>query len=82
MVAVDLVGQAEHGYNSPAWLYTTDQALCRLCYKKSSRINCRIYLKYHEIMQVLHGVIMVKLFYAIPDEELWLKLVINTLQST
>jgi len=25
MVAVDLVGQAEHGYNSPAWLYTTSQ---------------------------------------------------------
>ena len=22
IVAVDLVGQAEHGYNSPAWLYT------------------------------------------------------------
>jgi sulfopropanediol 3-dehydrogenase len=25
MVAVDLVGQAEHGYNSPAWLYTTSK---------------------------------------------------------
>ena len=25
MVSVDLVGQAEHGYNSPAWLYTTSQ---------------------------------------------------------
>ena len=27
IVAVDLVGQAEHGYNSPAWLYTTSQKL-------------------------------------------------------
>ena len=29
IVAYDLVGQAEHGYNSPAWLFTT--------YKESSR---------------------------------------------
>ena len=28
MIAVDLVGQAEHGPNSPAWLYSTDQKLC------------------------------------------------------
>ena len=27
IVAYDLVGQAEHGYNSPAWLYTTDKTL-------------------------------------------------------
>ena len=27
IVAVDLVGQAEHGYNSPAWLYTTSKEL-------------------------------------------------------
>lgn len=27
MVAHDLVGQAEHGYNSPVWLVTTDKAL-------------------------------------------------------
>jgi len=27
VVAVDLVGQAEHGYNSPVWLVTNDQAL-------------------------------------------------------
>ena len=27
IVAVDLVGQAEHGYNSPAWLYTTSKDL-------------------------------------------------------
>ncbi|MBI1172517.1 histidinol dehydrogenase [bacterium] len=27
LVAVDLVGQAEHGYNSPVWLVTTDEAL-------------------------------------------------------
>lgn len=29
LVAWDLVGQAEHGYNSPVWLVTTDQALAR-----------------------------------------------------
>ena len=27
IIAVDLVGQAEHGYNSPVWLVTDDQAL-------------------------------------------------------
>ncbi|OWY06902.1 MULTISPECIES: histidinol dehydrogenase [Thioclava] len=27
MVAYDLVGQAEHGYNSPVWLVTSDRAL-------------------------------------------------------
>lgn len=27
IVAADLVGQAEHGYNSPVWLVTDDQAL-------------------------------------------------------
>jgi len=27
IVAADLVGQAEHGYNSPVWLVTSDQAL-------------------------------------------------------
>ncbi|MEP3524824.1 MAG: histidinol dehydrogenase [Hyphomicrobiales bacterium] len=27
LVAADLVGQAEHGYNSPVWLITDDQAL-------------------------------------------------------
>ena len=27
IVAFDLVGQAEHGYNSPAWLYTTSKKL-------------------------------------------------------
>lgn len=29
IVAYDLVGQAEHGYNSPVWLVTTDEALAR-----------------------------------------------------
>jgi sulfopropanediol 3-dehydrogenase len=27
IVAADLVGQAEHGYNSPVWLVTDDRAL-------------------------------------------------------
>lgn len=29
IVAADLVGQAEHGYNSPVWLVTDDEALAR-----------------------------------------------------
>ncbi len=29
MVASDLVGQAEHGHESPAWLFTTSEALAR-----------------------------------------------------
>ncbi len=34
MIAVDLVGQAEHGPNSPAWLYTTDKALSDFVIKR------------------------------------------------
>jgi sulfopropanediol 3-dehydrogenase len=34
IVAYDLVGQAEHGYNSPAWLYTTDKNLAEKVIKK------------------------------------------------
>ena len=34
IIAVDLVGQAEHGPNSPAWLYTTDQSLCDYVIKR------------------------------------------------
>ena len=29
LVALDLMGQAEHGYNSPVWLVTDDRALAR-----------------------------------------------------
>jgi sulfopropanediol 3-dehydrogenase len=34
IVAADLVGQAEHGPNSPAWLYTTKQSLCDYVMKR------------------------------------------------
>ena len=34
IVSYDLVGQAEHGYNSPAWLYTTDETLAEKVMKK------------------------------------------------
>ncbi len=34
IVACDLVGQAEHGYNSPAWLFTTDKNLADKVLKK------------------------------------------------
>ena len=34
IVSCDLVGQAEHGYNSPAWLYTTDETLAEKVIKK------------------------------------------------
>ena len=34
IVAVDLVGQAEHGYNSPAWLFTTDNNLAEKVIKR------------------------------------------------
>ena len=34
MIAVDLVGQAEHGPNSPAWLYTTEKELCDYVMKR------------------------------------------------
>ena len=34
IIAADLVGQAEHGPNSAAWLYTTDQSLCDYVIKR------------------------------------------------
>jgi len=34
IVAVDLVGQAEHGYNSPCWLYTTSKDLAEKVMKR------------------------------------------------
>ena len=34
IVAVDLVGQAEHGYNSPAWLYTTSKEVAEKVIKR------------------------------------------------
>ena len=34
IVAADLVGQAEHGYNSPAWLFTTDKKLAEKVIKR------------------------------------------------
>ena len=34
IVAFDLVGQAEHGYNSPAWLFTTSQKLAHEVMKR------------------------------------------------
>ena len=34
IVAVDLVGQAEHGYNSPCWLYTTSKELAEKVMKR------------------------------------------------
>ena len=34
IVSYDLVGQAEHGYNSPAWLYTTNKELSEKVMKR------------------------------------------------
>ena len=34
IVSCDLVGQAEHGPNSPAWLFTNDQTLCDYVLKR------------------------------------------------
>tara|TARA_B100000686_G_C16730043_1_gene940108 strand:+ start:35 stop:1321 length:1287 start_codon:yes stop_codon:yes gene_type:complete len=34
IVAVDLVGQLEHGYNSPGWLFTTDKSLADFVMKR------------------------------------------------
>jgi len=34
IISYDLVGQAEHGYNSPAWLYTTDKELAEKVIKR------------------------------------------------
>jgi len=34
IVAVDIVGQAEHGYNSPGWVITTDKSLAEYVIKR------------------------------------------------
>ena len=38
IIAYDLVGQAEHGPDSPAWLYTTDKELCDYVMKRVPEI--------------------------------------------
>tara|TARA_B100001121_G_scaffold204930_1_gene179327 strand:- start:680 stop:1966 length:1287 start_codon:yes stop_codon:yes gene_type:complete len=38
IIAYDLVGQAEHGPDSPAWLYTTDKDLCDYVVKRVPEI--------------------------------------------
>ena len=38
IIAYDLVGQAEHGPDSPAWLYTTDKSLCDYVMKRVPEI--------------------------------------------
>ena len=38
IVAVDLVGQAEHGYNSPCWLYTTSKELAEKVTKREPEL--------------------------------------------
>ena len=34
IVAADIVGQAEHGYNSPGWLFTTDKSIADYAMKR------------------------------------------------
>ena len=34
IVATDIVGQAEHGYNSPGWIFTTDKSLADYIIKR------------------------------------------------
>ncbi len=34
IVAADIVGQAEHGYNSPGWVFTTDKSLANYVIKR------------------------------------------------
>ncbi len=34
IVAADIVGQAEHGYNSPGWVFTTDKTLAEYVMKR------------------------------------------------
>jgi len=38
IVAWDLVGQAEHGYNSPVWLVTTDRSLAQAAIERAPAI--------------------------------------------
>ena len=42
IVAVDLVGQAEHGYNSPCWLYTTSKKLADEVMKKVPELIAKL----------------------------------------
>ena len=62
IVAVDLVGQAEHGYNSPAWLYTTSKDLADKVLKRVPEL-IKNFLNYQEKVLKLHGKITEKLFY-------------------
>ena len=78
MVAVDLVGQAEHGYNSPAWLYTTSKRVADEVMKRVPELIADLPEIYQEQVQKLLGEIMVKLFFVILMKK-WQQSVISML---
>ena len=69
IVAADIVGQVEHGYNSPAWLIThPDKTLADFVSKVPELVkSCQKYLKK---MLKRPGRIMEKLFYVKAEEML------------
>ena len=75
IVAVDLVGQAEHGYNSPAWLYTTSKELADKVMKRVPELIADLQ-SYLEQVQKLPGEIMERLFFVILMKK-WQQLVMN-----
>jgi len=42
IVAADIVGQAEHGYNSPGWVFTTDKSLADYIKKKIPELIAKL----------------------------------------
>jgi sulfopropanediol 3-dehydrogenase len=76
MVAVDLVGQAEHGYNSPAWLYTTSKRVADEVMKRVPELIADLPELPRTSAELL-GEIMARLFSVIPMKK-WLQLVMNT----
>ena len=42
IVAADIVGQAEHGYNSPGWVFTTDKAVADYIIKRIPELIAKL----------------------------------------
>ena len=64
IVAVDIVGQAEHGYNSPGWLITTDKLVADYVIKRIPELIKEL-PDGPEIVRNLLGEILVKLCFVI-----------------
>jgi sulfopropanediol 3-dehydrogenase len=84
IVASDLVGQAEHGHESPAWLFTNSKSLAQEVMQRVPQLSMR-FRQRPEMRLAQRGEIMAKLFSASLARNSWRFLIAmraNTWRST